>query len=209
MGTATDIERQLHSRVLEGDEVAASILFSKYSDSIIQELSRIFPEVVKQDLESIYEGVTDAFLSYLAQPEKFDPNKATLRAYLLMAAKGDMKNIIDKKARALKKVGQSVELNEEVRNSKVDEMKNPEEQLLHQEVLSLKKDQLRALFPKEIDFEVAELVLYGVRETGPYAKILELDDLEEAEQQREVKKVKDRIKVKLKRAEQRGYFKGK
>ena len=59
--------------------------------------------------------------------------------------------------------------------------------------------QLDALFPSARDRELLMLVLDRVRETQPYARILEITGWEQQRQRDEVKKHKDRITVALRR----------
>lgn len=196
----------MHKRVLKGDNIASSQLFVKYGDKIIDQLKRIFPKVVHIDEEAIYDGVTDAFVSYIKSPEKYDPERMTLFNYLLMSAKGDMKNIIEKKASEKKKSGKIVELKEEVRNSRIDEAVSPVDKLINTENQLTWERQLKALFPDETEFKVASLVANGVRENAPYAKVLGINHLGKHEQIVEVKKAKDRVKIKIKRAKEKGHF---
>ena len=52
-----------------------------------------------------------------------------------------------------------------------------------------------------MDQELARLVLDNVRKTSDYVSVLNLDGMDELSQRAEVKRHKDRIKAKLKRAQ--------
>ena len=207
MPKATAEELKLHTRVLDGDNVAISQVFVRYGDDVVEHLKKYYPKVVSIDLETIYESVTDAFISYNKYPERYDPERMTLFDYLKMLSEGDMKNIIERKINRKKKEGIKVELNEEIRNSRSQEIVNPEDELITFEIKHLHEKQLRKLFGAKLDYEIAKLVIDGVRETTPYAEILGAENLEKSEREAEVKRAKDRVKIRIKRAYDKGYFK--
>jgi hypothetical protein len=64
---------------------------------------------------------------------------------------------------------------------------------------------VRLLVPDGRERRTFVLMLCGVRETGLYADVLQIDHLPLSEQQREVKRTKDRIRKRLRRADWSGF----
>jgi hypothetical protein len=148
------------------------------------------------------EAAADALLEYLADPSKYDPSKANLLTFLKVAADRDMMNLLAKQGRREGKIETKdpVELYEYDGNKDVGTSHDPVVQEVAEDAAVKELDVfIRTNFEDPIDRELALLVLDDVRETVEYVSVLGIDDLDELSQRAEVKRHKDRIKVKLKR----------
>lgn len=146
----------------------------------------------------------DSLLTYHQAPQKYDPTKLSLFAYLRMSARHDLLNAIDKNNRQKRPL---VNIDEPSVNAQLIANDNPaddafslaewlgsdmdlaEQTLLHDFEATL----------TSTDRQFFLLMLNGVRETEPYAEILQIGRSPLAEQRREVKRVKDRLTKSLSR----------
>jgi len=148
------------------------------------------------------EAAADALLEYLADPSKYDRTKAKLLTYLKVVADRDMMNLLAKQGRREGKIETKdpVELYESDGNKDVGASNDPVVQELAEDAAAKELDVfIRTNFENPVDRELAQLVLDDVRETVEYVSVLGIDGLDELSQRTEVKRHKDRIKVKLKR----------
>lgn len=196
MASATDYERQLHERLLQKEETASAELCCHFLEPLIQHFKRIFPDVALRDETLICDAVTDALLNYIDNPSQYDPQRRSLEGYLKMSAEGDLKNALDKEKRRQEHFEKkSVELSLISRKGIMKGESTPEQQIVTKEI----QEQLQRIFPEKSDQGLADAILSGVRETSHYAEILGITHLPEHEQRIQVKRAKDRIKVKLNR----------
>ncbi|WDF54336.1 hypothetical protein [Mucilaginibacter sp. KACC 22063] len=198
---ASKIELDLHILVSNGDSLALTKLYDLCGDHIINLLSARYPGVAKQDDAQLYDAVNQAFFGYHRNPGTFDPEKSTLQRFLEIAAERDLKNILEKEARHGKKknLPDDVELEEKFWNSIVKEQQQPENLLIKKETINLIDLELANHFDSTTDRVLASMIIAGERETRAYAAVLQISELTAAEQQDEVKRVKDRIKKVLER----------
>ena len=138
-------------------------------------------------------AATDAVLDLLEHPDRFDPARRRLFGYLYMAARGDLLNLRDKEARHHRRRdhGHPVELVPAARN---DGQEDPPV-LEDTPALAVAIAELPAA-----EQAVLRLMRDGERATPAYAAALALGDRPAAELAAEVKRVKDRIIARLKRA---------
>ena len=200
MAAESSDEQQLHQRLIDGEETAPSDVFERYLVALIEELQRYHPEVVRRDKTFISDAVTEALFNYIDTPMTYNPELKPLRDYLRMSAEGDLRNLLDKarrKARGKESLEALVELRPEVRNSNIESLRDPEQDLTEHEL----DERLRRLFPDEKDVEIAQMMLEGLRKTMYYAAVLEITHLPVDEQRTEVKRVKDRLTKVLRRAD--------
>jgi hypothetical protein len=195
---ATQNEIELHNLTLHGDEIAFSKLYSLYSESVFLSLKKFYPAVAQKDDAIIMEAVSNGFLGYYQNPSTFNPQVSTLEKFLRLACERDLINILDKEERKIKKM-RFVEVEEDFWNRKVRNEENPETIFLQKEGEQAETSELQAVFRNNVDVELAKLIQNGERKTEMFSKVLQIENLSFAEQQKIVKQNKDRIKVSLKR----------
>jgi RNA polymerase sigma-70 factor (ECF subfamily) len=195
-----DEARALLVRLRLGDPTASSDLVVAYLDYLARWLRDQNPGVSTEDCLTAAE---DALLALIKKPSSYDSKRGSLLGYLRMSAAGDLKNRLRAERRhALRRAAlESVELSPEEGKYLRDEQADPAWRLeIQQRSMASAKvvGTLRAnLSPEER--RVLELMLGGERKTQAYAEVLGLLGLPAAEQKREVKRVKDRLKKRLER----------
>ena len=153
------------------------------------DLARQFPRVHPDDIAT---AADEAVLAFLRRPGAFDPAKGPLPGFLRLIARRDLLNLLDKERRHQRGriPWEAVELTHPDRNDFV-------------EVESLAdSSELRAVIDSlaNSDRQVLDLILDGERDTAVFAAALGLSDRPADAQFDEVKRAKDRIKARLKRA---------
>ena len=146
---------------------------------------------------------TDLLLSYHGGPDQYDPRQLGLFAYLRMAARRDLLNALDKQRRRERRLvsldDPAVEVGAGDRNSLLDAVvayvwlqayTDPP----RDEIIKRLRGRLSA-----VEEQVLLLMLGGVRDAGHFAQILRIEHLDEEQQRREVKRVKDRLAKKVQR----------
>lgn len=200
MATATDQERQIHSLILQQDDLAFARFCDEFYEAVYQKVKAFNKGIMAADETLIMDVVTDSFLNYFKNPGRYDPEKQSLEKFLIMDAEGDLLNAWEKVRREIKKIQKPVELDSENRNRDIeDEELNPYEKLVDRENRQLLEEKLAGIFKEEKDILLAQLLLSGERRSSEYAKVLEIEHLEEQEQRQEVKRHKDRIDKVIKR----------
>jgi RNA polymerase sigma-70 factor, ECF subfamily len=192
-----EAERALHARLLAGDVVASADLAEAYLPPLVARLARAFPHLDGDVVETI---ATDVVLATAEHSERYQPDRGPLGAYLLMAARGDLRNAFQSAARrrAREVVVGPVELAAAERNLVRDDADLADVLAGHEPL----DPALLALLAETFDDQerrVVELVMDGERDTDVYARLLELDHLPPGERRREVKRVKDRLQKRLRR----------
>jgi DNA-directed RNA polymerase specialized sigma24 family protein len=188
-----------HLRLCNSDPTAPAEFFKAYLVPLGQWLAVAFPTVDEHLRGS---AVHDPLIKYVLCPQAYDPRRMDLGAYLRMAARSDLLNLLrDENRHHQKRVPWSVvELGEEGGNL----FRREEEPSLQLE--RAEEEEQRQAFLQSVreglteqENQVLELMLAGVRETGAYACVLGITHLPPAEQAQEVKRVKDRIRKRLER----------
>lgn len=179
--------RRLHDRVLAGDQVASAEVFKALQKPIAATIRsrRSIAWDVAIDL------ATDAIVSYLKAPARFEPNRASLFTYLVMIADRDALNHIRDSATEQKNVGRVVELERSAGNIYSE---SPEHRLDAETIMARHRDEL-VTDPE--DERVLLLMLEGEQETAEYARALGIDDRPELEQRRLVKQRRDKLEKRL------------
>jgi RNA polymerase sigma-70 factor (ECF subfamily) len=151
--------------------------------------------------------VIDTLLNFRKELEKYDPEKITLFAFLRMAVRGDMLNLIDKNRRQEQRL---VDLDDPAIESGLPQADSVEahfelDEWLQQHTDLSRQELLEALANEldNTDREILLLMLEGVRATTEYAEVMGIGYQDEVDQRREVKRAKDRIIKKLQRFGQR------
>lgn len=191
-------ERNLHRRLLDGDPVAPAVLAMTYLVPVVERLRASSPGVGDDML--IQDAATDAILNYAERPTQFDPAKSKLFPYLVMAARGDLRNALAKRRRRERRevLHDRVEDLSLVRNIEQEES---EPALATGETVSLEEVRraVQAVITNPTDWRLVELMLDGERRTGVFAKVLGIAHLADEQQRRMVKRHKDRLKRRLER----------
>lgn len=195
-----DDSRALHARILAGDRALSAVLFERWHAGLLRELHQKFPTL---DLAEVSDAITDVIFSYVERPAQYQPERLPLDRYLRMAAQGDLLNLITKRERQPQLVPFDPVVHDRPARNSMQEAEERDAQRaaflpadLPWEAFVLK---LADLFPDPNDRAVIELMAEGEREATRYAQVLGCDHLALETQRRQVNKVKDRIRVRLKR----------
>lgn len=192
MPNPTD-EHSLVEMLLRQDDTIIPRLLDYYG----YELTKFLARKYSRDLLFVQDVVTDALILLWQNPRKYDPGKSSLKTFLARDIEGDLLNAIEREARQ-KKSATIVELETNTRN--IDSGENPLQQIVSEEIILKIKRFFESIFPSETDQRLAWMMeVEQVRETRHFALELDLNHLEEEHLEREVKRVKDRIKAQLKR----------
>jgi hypothetical protein len=189
----------IHLRLCDLDPVATVDLCSAFLQPLIHWLETMFPRV---DPDFRQSAAGQALLEYLKDPHAFRPERGSLPAYLCMAARGDLSNLLrgEKRHQRHRVPWSVVELGEESGNilgrDQVPSrrLEDSEEEKRWQVVVQAVRDRCT-----DSERQVLDLMLAGERNTPAYAAALGITGLPAAAQEREVKRVKDRIKKRLER----------
>jgi hypothetical protein len=151
-----------------------------------------------EDPDRIVDVVTDLLLAFVKRPEQYKADKLALRSYLLMAAEGDLRNARAKEDRRKRREIPLDSVAEPGLDGKEEEDGDMRAWLDDPRVA-----EVIAGF-NETDRAVWELMRTGKRSTAAFAPVLGIADRPQDEQGREVKRVKDRLMKRLKRAAEGG-----
>ena len=195
--SGAEFDREIHERLLGRDPVAPAELANAHLVPLSKRLKVRFPNLPDETL--IWDAVTDAVLGYAQNPERFDPSKSPLAAYLWMAARGDLLNALEQEKNRVNRLIplDAVEV--------VPEARNPSQETHDMEVLEADETlrslapQIREAIPDARDLDLVALLMAGERKTEPFAAVLGITHLSTSEQRREVKRHKDRLKKRLER----------
>ena len=193
-----DDERELHARLLAGDETAPSDLARAYLGPLTTWLSRAFPREDSHLIESV---VIDLISALAKAPARYDPERGSLSGYLRMAARGDMQNALRSEQRRTRRQLplEDVELSQAAGKLLVGSPRDPADVVADRDTIDpATVGRLRAGFD-DVEWEVVQLMGEGERRTSVFARVLGLEALPPAEQERAVKRVKDRLKKRLQR----------
>jgi DNA-directed RNA polymerase specialized sigma24 family protein len=188
---------QKHQQILNEDSPTA---FAQLAELALPHLIEFLQREFRQVEAHLHEtAAIDTLLTYHSAPEKYDPEKLTLFAYLRMAARHDLMNAIDRSNRQKRPL---LDIDEpDIQSQLVTESESFYLDQWLDNGDSGKQTMLRQ-FEAELDTtdrQLFLLMLNGVRETEPYAEIMQLAAQPLPEQRREVKRAKDRLTKKLTR----------
>jgi RNA polymerase sigma-70 factor (ECF subfamily) len=148
----------------------------------------------------IQDAATDAILNYAERPRQFDPAKSKLFSYLVMAARGDLRNALAKQRRRERR---------EVLHNRVEDLplaRNLVEEESESasgagETTSLEEVRraVEMVITDPTDRRLVELMLDGERRTEAFANVLGIAHLANEQQRQMVKQHKDRLKKRLER----------
>ncbi len=184
---ATEEEVQLLRHLAAGLPTAREEFAVRYLPLLMEYLAASFPRV---DADLRHDAAGQALLDFLRRPDRFDHGRGGLGAFLRLAARGDLLNLLDRERRTRRGIPlDSVAEPADRRNSIRDDLAwdNPR---LAAAVSALDPAERTAL----------ELLRDGVRDTAAFAARLGWVHLSRAEQADAVKRLKDRVKRRLVRA---------
>jgi hypothetical protein len=192
----------IHQRLLMGDYTASSELIAAYLPILCTRLQHRHPEADDESL--LVDAATDSLLDYCERPAQFDPAKARLLGYLTMAAERDLLNALEKRHRLRRRQmsTDSVEDDRPIRNALIEDstavaaFERVEDD---RDMVRLLTDQVSAAVPDARDRQIVRLMLDGERDTTVYARVLGIEHRGRKEQERIVKRNKDRLKKRLER----------
>jgi hypothetical protein len=190
----------LHQRLLDGDPVAPTILATSYLEPLIGWLTRA-NRGAPADLPGEAAGV--ALVALIKNPATYNPARMHLFAYLCMSAQGDLQNLWRQEARHCKgRISlESVEHGPDA-GKYFGREDDPALRLSIAEAQGVPANPATAAVlgsATEMERRALELMLRGEFRTAVFAAALGLADRPMAEQEKEVKRIKDRLKARLKR----------
>ncbi len=198
-------ELNLHRRLVDGDPTSTADLAAQYLDFLVAWLEERNVRRIRQ--EFLVEAAEDAIISLMKSPKSFAPerNRAIhpLFAYLCMAAQRDLQNIL---AREKRQVGGQTSLDSVAQLPDAWKyLGNHDDPLLHlQNREELAQGNQTILEPtrnglSDEEQQAMHLMLDGERKTAVFARTLHIEHLPTPQQRREVKRVKDKLKKRIKR----------
>jgi len=198
------IEQITHTfqRLLAGEPDASADLIELLLEPLIAELRRSFPQFPDRDLLS--DVVTDSLLKFVQDPARYNADKRGLWGFLTMDARGDLLNLLRAERR---RHGREIRF-DPVAHDLPDGNSDIEEAIVRKLVPAGLPDgvesealmqQLRTEVSDEGDWHVLMLMAQGEKATAVFASALGILDRPFVEQQKLVKRAKDRLRVRLKR----------
>jgi RNA polymerase sigma-70 factor (ECF subfamily) len=191
----------LHQRLLDRHPTASDYLADAYLERLVTWLGEIAPKVSEEIRQ---EAAEDAILALIRKPESYSPELQTLEVYLRMSARGDMYNLLSKERRHNQREVPcgSVELLPDA-GKYLGRDEDPALPLRlaeeRQSRLSIIAESVRRKL-SETDLRALELILQRERRNAVFAELYGLRHLPTEEQERIVKRHKDRLKKVLQRA---------
>lgn len=172
------------------DPTAEAELISLALHPLTDALSSWYPST---DPHLVETAVADALLAFLKRHDRYDPTKSPLFNFLLLVAKRRLFTLSDAEKRHHfgRIPWESVEFDTSDQNIESDDDSPTFDHPSLRGVLDSLTGPERRVF---------ELMRTGERATVVYAVALEVGDRPASEQEAEVKRVKDRIKARMKRA---------
>jgi DNA-directed RNA polymerase specialized sigma24 family protein len=190
---------RLHARLCAGDPTASADFAAAYLPWLEAWLGRRFPRVAP-DLRA--DAAEDALVSLIKRPGAYVPGRGDLAAYLTMAARADLANLLRKERRHRRALLplQDVELSPAAGKYLVgaDPAAARDAAEGEAERADFFAGVAAGLSPGER--LALELLRRGERSTDVFAEALGLAGLPGPERAAEVKRVKDRVKKRLRRA---------
>ncbi len=189
----------LHLRLCASEADASADICRAYLPPLLASLAAKFRDV---DPDVRQTAAHDALIAYLKKPSGYDPERGDLAKYLRMAARADLltHQRAEKRHHRGRVAWSVVEFDEDEGNLSGREGEPPA-QLQRDEEAERCRARLQWLreccTPEEQ--RVLDLMLAGERATRVFAEALGWTELSAAEQARQVKQMKDRIKKRLER----------
>ncbi|MFY0581211.1 NACHT domain-containing protein [Cystobacter fuscus] len=180
-GPRVDDEKALHGRALQRDPSVMAELFRSFANQI----EGFLRHDLMCDAETAYDAVIDVFFAYLAEPERYEPEKARLITYLTRAAKYRVQDQL--------KSGASRSQREENFASVVELGQPSPKDILENFVEASRAVDRLAKRLNESDLATLRLIVSGEGSTEKLAQALELDISSPEEMRQNVKRHRDRL----------------
>jgi RNA polymerase sigma-70 factor, ECF subfamily len=191
----------LHKEVLDGVPDAPLRMFEALQHVLPRSLRAALGAYRASD-EELRDASVDAFMAYLAAPDKYDPARGALQTYLVVVARSILWRARKRLDRRESFLDRTVELGAEgVYNEEtaVDQHEDPARRLQIEQD-SRMADEFRKELSLSPDEEgVLTLMLEGERSTAVFAKVMGVEGLSDLEQRRLVKRCKDKIDKRMAR----------
>jgi|ERR1700733_9183358 len=187
---------KLHERILAGDPSASSELFSAIHRPLVGVLLKLYRRS-GMGPEDASDLATDAVIEYVRQPQRFNPERASLYSYLAMCAKGDALNLLQSRHRAREGTKRFVELSKGERNMEGADID------VNLDADAIIKRYGADLVDDMYDLEVLRLMLMGEKDTEIYATAIGLGAAERVEKNAAVKLRRDKLEKRLSRLKER------
>lgn len=181
-------EHQLLTQFTTNTPTAREAIAARFLPLLMRFLEHAFPRVAAEHRD---DAADRALLSFLCSPSRYEPTLGRLGAYLRMAARRDLANLLERERRARRGIPlDSVAEPADQRNMKRDEEPTWDDPRLAAERAAFDPDERIAF----------ELMLGGTRDTSAFVNSLGLAHLATDKQVVAVKRVKNRVKKRLARA---------
>ncbi|NVJ05290.1 sigma-70 family RNA polymerase sigma factor [Myxococcus sp. AM001] len=183
-----EVELKLHERVIQDDPLASQDVFRVFMDPIL----RVLRYEMSCQGDEAYDSAVDAVLDYLRNPLRYDRQRAKLSTYLTHTAKRramDRQRSSQARVRREEKFGGVFALRAPA----------PKEAMELSVEASLAVKKLEQINFRTEERKLLGLVLQGENSTPALGKVLGLGALPKVEQQREVKRHRDRLMKRLAR----------
>ena len=196
---STEDTLRLYRRLLERDAVAPADFAAAFLKPLIAWLQTLQPGV---DPMACEEAAGEAILKFITHSTSYDPERLGVLAFLRMAARRDLLNLLRKERRHQRNR----------RDFRVVEHGPEDGKYLGREddpslPLQIEEARQHSALPVELGWEptamerrFVELMQEGERRTSAFAIVLGVTHLSAGEQRREVKRMKDRLKKRMERA---------
>ena len=184
----------LYRRLAAGDPVAPPALARAYIVHLSDYLAAKYPAA---DPHLREQAVDDALIALIKNPQSYKPERGlSLTGFLRMSARGDLRNLLRGERRHWEKRHdlESVELHLVDGNTSGRDGDEVSPLGGHPALAGVRAGLT------EPERRVLDLMCRDERRTAAYAAVLGLSDLPAGEQAKAVKRVKDRIKKRLRRA---------
>jgi RNA polymerase sigma-70 factor, ECF subfamily len=204
MANADEFESQLHSRMLVRDPVASEEVAGAFLEAVRKHVRIRARAHGIFDPDLINDATVEAVFAYIRHPEKFFPDKSSLRTYLNLAAERDLINAVrkDRRRRRGEELSADVELTVISGNKEVDIQRirrRLDDSFLESVGDCETIERATSTIRPGTDFALVKLMMEGERRTSVFAGVLGICSLPVTEQRQIVKRHKDRLKVQLKR----------
>ncbi len=193
---ATAQEFDFHQRILARDDPIAFAALAEWLYSpLVEDVYR--RSGTNADAALVEEAVGEALLDYHDAPERYDPSRASLRSYLVMAAYRDFQNAQAREHRVKRHQVSLFDpaLAEQDVVGSQGTAEEVESQLHVEELWQL----INEIFPDPTERRIVTLIINKVRSPEPYVSVLGLSDLPNEERLRQIRLVKYRITRRLRR----------
>ena len=189
-------EQKFLQKLLSGDPTATADLFVAYYTPLFNWL-QINNRSVDEQMN--HDAATEALSSLMKNPQSYKPEMGKrLKSYLMMSAAGDLKNLLrrEKRHQFGRKSFEDVELGDGAGNTTSSDLE------LHEEVewveATILVEVKRGLTLEEL--AGLDVYLADEKSTEAFAAVLRLDVCSAVEREAAVKRFKDKIKLRIKRA---------